>query len=578
MRKNKKLIIIVASLMVVIGVSFAYFSSTLLSSGSGSKTEFTTAKIQSSELKVEGTLTFNDLNIYPGHQNVSSVKVTATGDNELIPYDLIYDGTNTLNTPLNYTIYKTSNEVSVTVSCDKTKGVVDGALMYYEECSTSNIDSLGTPIATGTINSGENKTVLVSDEFITSSPTGLIQYYYIILEYPNLDENQNSDIGGSFSGKVTVGESDATPDINIVAAYVKQEDGTYEEVADIPQSGYQLNAEKSVCSNGATVRWENSELITSNLTKSGTECYLYFDEYVPPASETILANYSTVLTRTFPLTTSSKVETSTTGTIYKSANSAQHDDYGEVYYFAGNPTDNWVKFAEFYWRIIRINGDGSIRMIYQGTSANATGTGTRLSSESAFNSSYDRSEYVGLKYATESQRGTSSNSTILKALNNWYISSGLSGSDYADDIDSNVGFCGDRNMASGYSWSSQPSSTIYYAAYGRLVISSNVNPTFKCGNSGDLYKIPVGLITADEVIMAGLPWSGSTESNYLYTGQTYWTMSPYRFDGSSAYVFYVHSNGYLGHTGVNNARGVRPVINLKASVTITGGTGIDFIR
>ena len=212
-------------------------------------------------------------------------------------------------------------------------------------------------------------------------------------------------------------------------------------------------------------------------------------------------------------------------------------------------------------------------MIYQGTSANTTGTNTQLQT-STFNDDYDRSEYVGLKYTTGSQHGIGSNSTIMGVLNTFYQEKLAS---YADDIDTNVGFCSDRNMASGYSWSSQPSSTIYYAAYGRLVqSSSNVNPSFKCSNTSDLLKIPVGLITADEVVMAGLPWSGSTTSNYLYTGQHYWTMSPYYFYASSSYawVFDVSSAGQLSGTGVDNTSlGVRPVVNLKSSVQITGGNG-----
>ena len=288
----------------------------------------------------------------------------------------------------------------------------------------------------------------------------------------------------------------------------------------------------------------------------------------PPAKDVILANYSTVKTRTFPLTTSSKVEDSAKGIIYKSANSNQYDNDGEVYYFAGNPPDNWVKWAGLYWRIIRINGNGSIRMIYQGTSPNTTGTGTQLQT-SAFNDDYNRSEYVGLKYTTGSQHGTGSNSTIMGVLNTFYQENLAS---YADDIDTNVGFCSDRNMASGYSWSSQPSSTIYYAAYGRLVqSSSNVNPSFKCSNTSDILKIPVGLITADELVMAGLPWNGSATSNYLYTGQHYWTMSPFIYP--YAYVFAVYSDGRLGHNRVDYEYGVRPVVNLKSSVQITGGNG-----
>ena len=103
--KNKKLIVIVSCLLLVGGISFAYFIASTLFSGEGSSVSGTTATINDAELRVEGTLEFNDLDIYPGHQNVSSVKVTAIGDNTLIPYHLVWNGTNTFNTLLNYTAY-----------------------------------------------------------------------------------------------------------------------------------------------------------------------------------------------------------------------------------------------------------------------------------------------------------------------------------------------------------------------------------------------------------------------------------------------------------------------------------------
>ena len=301
-------------------------------------------------------------------------------------------------------------------------------------------------------------------------------------------------------------------DLNIIGLYVDGEGATELD----SNKTYTLDTTQSTCTYKDGTEIENlnisyesetEKLTITPFTTKGTKCTLYFNEQVF-AKDTILANYSTVKTRTFPLTTSSTVEEETTGTIYKSADSNQYDNDGEVYYFAGNPTDNWVKWAGFYWRIIRINGNGSIRMIYQGTSANTTGTGTQLQT-SAFNNSDDRSEYVGLKYTEKEQHGQNSNSTIMGVLNTWY-SENIEKTDYVNDIDTNVGFCSDRNMASGYSWSSEPSSTIYYAAHGRLVQNrNNVNPSFKCSNSSDLLKIPVGLITADEVVMAGLPWSGS---------------------------------------------------------------------
>ena len=366
-------------------------------------------------------------------------------------------------------------------------------------------------------------------------------------------------------------------DLNAVAIYINTDSG-YTKTDTIPD-GYVLNESESYCTvNGEedtsiSLSYDTAtkSLSVTPMTTKGTKCYLYFDEKGITNIQELIANYSTVKTRTFPLTTSSKVEGNTTGVIYKSANSNQYDNDGEVYYFAGNPTDNWVKWAGFYWRIIRINGNGSIRMIYQGTSANTTGTGTQLQT-SKFNSSYDRSEYVGLKYTTGSQHGTGSNSTIMGVLNTWYNSKLAS---YADDIDTNVGFCSDRNMGSGYSWSSEPSSTIYYAAYDRVAkTSSSVNPSFKCSNSSDLLKIPVGLITVDETVYAGLAWNSGNLSNYLYTNSAYWTMSPCYFNGSSAGVFRVDSSGYLSYYyGVHGTNGVRPVVNLKSNIQFSEGNG-----
>ena len=448
--------------------------------------------------------------------------MTATGDNTLIPYHLVWNGTNTLNTSLNYTVYKTSSEIEVNATCEKTKGVVNGSMMYYEECSISNLEQLGTPISTGVINTNDTKVILAEDEFITATPAGLEMYYYIVLEYPNLEESQNNDIGGSFSGEVTVEESDAEPDINILAAYIKQEDGSYEEVSDIPQSGYTINTEKSVCSNGAVPSWDLSDnsLKISSLTESGTSCYLYFDEY--EAADYILANYTTQLTRDdFSVT----VTETTTETIFYEDTSK-----GRTYYFAGNPTDNWVQFGGFYWRIIRINEDGTIRMIYQGTGANTTGTGTQIQT-SAFNSSYNDNMYVGYMYESNGVHGLTSSSTIKGILDTWYQNNLTS---VSDKIDGNAGFCGDREPSTSPSSSNGSggtgTTTTYYGAYIRLV--SNKAPTFECENESDLYTTsgsevgngalmyPIGLITADEVVYVGGVLATTNQSYYLHTNVT----------------------------------------------------------
>ena len=290
----------------------------------------------------------------------------------------------------------------------------------------------------------------------------------------------------------------------------------------------------------------------------------------PPAKDVILANYPTLLTRDdFSVT----VEDATTGTIYYADTSK-----GRTYYFAGNPTDNWVRWAGFYWRIIRINEDGTIRMIYQGTSANTTGSNTQTQT-SAFNSSYNNNMYVGYMYQSNQPHGLTSSSTIKGILDTWYQNNLAR---YADDLDGNAGFCGDRTP---YSGTGTGTSTTYYGAYNRL--NTNKAPTFECASDSDLYTTsgsedgngaltyPIGLITADEVAYAGGVYGKNNTSYYLYTGQNYWTMSPCSYSGSAS-VFLAGMGGYLTFSSVKSTSGIRPVINLKADVQLTGsGTSTD---
>ena len=132
------------------------------------------------------------------------------------------------------------------------------------------------------------------------------------------------------------------------------------------------------------------------------------------------------------------------------------------------------------------------------------------------------------------------------------------------------GFCNDREMASGSSWSST-GSAIYYKARERIVI--NKTASLECSNTNDLYQTKIGLITADEVAYAGGKYNTNNSGYYLYTGNAYWTMSPYYFYGSNAYVLLMYSMGFLSNYGVNNTSGVRPVINLSADTTIKSGNG-----
>ena len=276
----------------------------------------------------------------------------------------------------------------------------------------------------------------------------------------------------------------------------------------------------------------------------------------------------------------------------------KNDGLGTSYYYRGAVDNNWVKFGkdssgeDIYWRIIRINGDGSIRMIYTGTTAPTsstsvvmTGTGTQIGT-STFNSSYDKAEYVGYMYTLGQQYGTSTDSTIKTTIDNWYAGTTLETDNATKSLVADQIFCNDRSPSSTQTgaWTST-GATYYYGAYGR--IWSNKTPILTCPTASDKFTVntsngngaltyPVGLITADEVLMAGGVFGmGSDNGNssyYLYTNQRYWSGSPsYFFSGSNAYEFDVENSGHIFvYTVAVNPYGARPVISLSSEAKLTG--------
>jgi len=272
-------------------------------------------------------------------------------------------------------------------------------------------------------------------------------------------------------------------------------------------------------------------------------------------------------------------------TVYSKA-----DGSGTSYVFAGVNPNNWVKLGNIYFRIIRFNGDGSLRLIYSGEGSAATsGSGTQIGTK-AFNTNYNDNMYVGLQYTSGQVHGTGTNSTILgttestdaTTLYGWYNSK-IKPS-YVSLIDSNAGFCSDREPSTNQSTSNGSGGTgtiiTYYGARIRYVKGgswqTSFTPILSCKNASDNLKLPVGLITADEYFLAG---GGSAYSSsyynttfWLHTGQTYWTMTPSSlYTNSETNVFYVNASGRLNGWYANSTYGVRPVINLKSSTTFLKG-------
>ena len=280
------------------------------------------------------------------------------------------------------------------------------------------------------------------------------------------------------------------------------------------------------------------------------------------------------------------------------------DDYGTSYYFRGAVTNNYVEFANKCWRIVRVGGDGSVKLILHNDNPTGAANPCDAANNSAsaafahyngstytsrFNENYDDNAYIGFKYGTpgsskyETTHANTNKSTILTNLETWYTNNLKT---YESVIDNSV-WCNDKTNVTDTSydpWSITPNglgyakNVTYYGATKRLVGTSGsaggTGPSLKC--NGDLSKInsKIGLITADELALAGYAYAKNNTTIYLQENatDTYWcSLSPSSFRGVGAGVWLVGgSSGYFVNDGVGNTRVVRPLISLKSTTNVTG--------
>ena len=219
-----------------------------------------------------------------------------------------------------------------------------------------------------------------------------------------------------------------------------------------------------------------------------------------------------------------------------------------TYYFRGNVTNNYVKFVGQTWRIVRVNEDGTIRIIMQ--------DGINSNSKIEFNSNYNNYTYM---YYTNSQ--------VKSTLESWYQTNIGSKTNLASSVASGNYYCEQAKTKQSDSWTSGSATMTTYSKY---------TPDFKCssdGNNKGVVNASVGLLNYDEVVYAGGYYEKSNNSYYLYNNTNFWTMSPTGFESSRSSVWVVITAGDIDNRYVNNITAVRPVLNLTANTQISDGNG-----
>ena len=429
---------------------------------------------------------------------------------------------------------------------------------------------------TWTINLESGKTKIY--EISITNPYSDSIKYGIVYKMDNPTTMPDNSLVGivSTSENYSQGSINSNSTINVSIAVVNSSTSNMQVTLSVI-SGYK-NGGELIIPDGYTLITEEYEIVPSAAKQTLTQLRLTRSWEMPDFSKT---------------SCSSGCEESTVG-IYKT-----EDDIGTSYYFRGDVENNYVLFANKYWRIIRINGDGTIRMIYAGTSAHENGyddssTNDMSIGTSAFNSSRGDNAYVGYMYGTAgasdyaTTHANTNNSTIKTVLDNWYVSNIKDTTNEQYVVDAI--YCNDREIDSG-------TKDIVYKANNRL--NTNKTPTLKCNQVNDRFTrettvsgvtgngaltYPIGLITADEVAYAGGIFNTSNSKYYLYTNNWFWTMSPYYFyagvltpgpsghvmEGAAAHEFRVE--GDLSHDYVDGTIAVRPVISLSSGA-LSSGTG-----
>ncbi len=416
-------------------------------------------------------------------------------------------------------------------------------------------------------------------------------------------------------------ENDNILNDGAVAVYVEQNNGAFVNASSIPAKtdGYVIDDTQTACNGNAQITWDNDnwEAHVSSISSNNVSCYLFFRKKTlseQTLSKLELKSKGTIGPITGPACDSDEncgdetVKRMDQNGVYY----AGEDNDGGSYIFRGTVDNNWVKFGQtsdnqdIWWRIIRINGNGSIRLIYSGKGAQPpTNNGENMMENQRYNTDMNDNTYVGYYYGSPNQttyEAAHTNehpSNLAIQTEDWFTSStNLDDQAQLNHIDENVGFCNDRKLSNynhGFNdylnkgYGTEPT---WYAIIDRTQ-EPNSNealislvPTLKCGetDSNDYDRDyftwkekatrgnrklnqPVGHITADEVIYAGAFSGEENNSLWLKLDTTgYLTMTPEYFHNSGlSYVVRVDETGRFGAIG--KSIGIRPVINLKADTS-----------
>ena len=596
-RYKKRMLILCIMLAVVLmitGVSYAVFTSY------SSQTDANTLAASCMNLEFNGQNEINLLNTYPISEGeaLEQTPYTFTIKNKCDNYIEYYVIASVIST----TNKVDSKYVKVSLLGDND---LNGTVI-------NTLESISTPQSLSKYNITENY-ILKRGDGISKDESRTFNFR-MWLDSSNKDIWTKEDIEGKdYQVKISVvGTVKTRPkdDLYVAALIDGVESSTfpttnkYNASVECTRNGKKIDAKESIDWSGT--EWE----LTTKIKSGNVRCNATFESLAPApngwyeaGNGTLLASLRDNNTLKTPITTPGAAVSTADEALLASA----EDDYGTSYYFRGAVTNNYVEFANKCWRIVRVSGDGSVKLILHNDNTtkvanpcdaannSASAAFARYSGEkytSKFNTNYDDNAYVGFKYGTvgasdyASAHANINNSTILTNLETWYTNNLKT---YADTIADTV-WCNDKTNVTDTSydpWGWTPNgygygkNVTYYGATQRLISTNGrtggTGPSLKCNSGLSKINSKVGLITADELAYAGYAAALKNTTTYLQENATdtdWLSLSPSVFFSVYAFVWSVNGgSGDFGNYSVNSDGGVRPAISLIISTTISGGTG-----
>ena len=585
------LCIMLAVMLMITGVSYAVFTNY------SSQTDSNTLAASCMDLEFNGQNEINLLNTYPISEGeaLEQTPYTFTIKNKCDNYIEYYVIASVIST----TNKIDSKYVKVSLLGDND---LNGTVI-------NTLESISTPQSLSKYNITENY-ILKRGDGISKDESRTFNFR-MWLDSSNKDIWTREDIEGKdYQVKISVvGTVKTRPkdDLYIAALIDGVESSTfpttsgYTASVECTRNGKKIDANESITWNGS--KW----ILTASIGDGNVRCNAKFTKIPSPngwydaANGTLLASLRNSNTLKTPITTPG----ATISTADEALLASAEDDYGTSYYFRGAVTNNYVEFANKCWRIVRVGGDGSVKLILHNdntkkvanpcdsannsaSAAFARYSGTTYTS--AFNTNIDDNAYVGFMYGTPGSstyaatHANTNKSTILTNLETWYNNNLKT---YESVINDTV-WCNDKTNVTDTTydpWSETPNglgygtNKTYYGASQRLMSNrgsaGGTGPSLKC--NGELSKInsKVGLITADELAFAGSASGRYNNTIYLQenaTSDDWWSLSPSIFDGSSAYVWSIFGSNscYFGRSYVGGTHGFRASISLKPSTNVTG--------